>query len=78
MICSAKIEAGRLFLPQSAPWLTTFETELLTFPQVRHDDQVDSLSQMFLWVDQTYQGPLQGSYSTHSTHRGVAPGAWIR
>ena len=42
---SAMVEAGRVFLPQQAPWLTDFEMELMTFPTAAHDDQVDSLSQ---------------------------------
>ena len=40
---SAMIEAGRLSLPQHAPWLAAFESELLHFPHAKHDDQVDAL-----------------------------------
>jgi predicted phage terminase large subunit-like protein len=47
---SAVIEAGRVFLPRAAPWLDAFRTELLAFPQSRHDDQVDSLSQFLGWI----------------------------
>ncbi|MFO1242427.1 MAG: phage terminase large subunit [Rickettsiales bacterium] len=47
---TAMIEAGRLHLPKQAPWLTDFETELLSFPHVPHDDQVDSLTQYFNWL----------------------------
>ena len=36
---SAKIEAGHVHLPNSAPWLGEFLTELLSFPNGRHDDQ---------------------------------------
>ncbi|MCA6104665.1 phage terminase large subunit [Bradyrhizobium australafricanum] len=45
---SAKIEAGQVFLPREAPWLADFLSEILAFPNGRHDDQVDSLTQ-FLW-----------------------------
>lgn len=38
-----KFESGRVWLPQSAPWLSTFVAELLAFPAGRHDDQVDSV-----------------------------------
>ena len=48
--CSAMIEAGKLALPHHAPWLATFEEELLAFPNAAHDDQVDALSQYLLWV----------------------------
>jgi len=42
---SAKFESGRVFLPERAPWLEDLEAELFAFPQSRHDDQVDSISQ---------------------------------
>ncbi len=44
---SAIIEQGRVFLPETAPWLDTFIKELLGFPGTKHDDQVDSV-EMFL------------------------------
>jgi predicted phage terminase large subunit-like protein len=47
---SAKIEAGQVHLPNSAPWLGEFLTELLSFPYGRHDDQVDSVSQFLRWL----------------------------
>ena len=42
---SAQLEAGQVLLPRDAPWLGEFKAELLQFPNGRHDDQVDSLSQ---------------------------------
>jgi hypothetical protein len=33
-------------LPESAPWLAQYLAELTTFPNGRHDDQVDSTAQM--------------------------------
>ncbi|MCH7871277.1 MAG: hypothetical protein IID33_06215 [Planctomycetes bacterium] len=47
---SAKIEAGYVLLPERAPWLQDFQTEILQFPAGKHDDQVDSLSQFLNWV----------------------------
>jgi predicted phage terminase large subunit-like protein len=47
---SAKIEAGHVYLPEQAPWLADFMTELLQFPYGRHDDQVDSVSQFLNWT----------------------------
>ena len=32
-----------------APWLACFMNELLAFPNGRHDDQVDSVSQFLKW-----------------------------
>jgi predicted phage terminase large subunit-like protein len=41
----AKFEAGRVLFPKNAPFLPELEAELLTFPQGKTDDQVDSVSQ---------------------------------
>ncbi len=46
---SAKIEAGQVHLAKDAPWLGEFLSELLAFPNGRHDDQVDSASQFLRW-----------------------------
>ena len=42
---TAPIEAGAVHLPANAPWLDDFKSELLSFPNGRHDDQIDALSQ---------------------------------
>jgi predicted phage terminase large subunit-like protein len=42
---SAKFEAGLVHLPAHASWLAEFEAELFAFPNSRHDDQIDSVSQ---------------------------------
>jgi len=42
-------EAGRLFLPEEAPWLPNYERELFQFPAVKHDDQVDATTQIICW-----------------------------
>jgi predicted phage terminase large subunit-like protein len=44
-IQSGKFENGQVFFPKDAPWLRDLEDELFAFPNVRHDDQVDSISQ---------------------------------
>lgn len=57
---SAKIEAGGLLLPKDAPWLDLFERELLGFPNARHDDQVDALTQLLSWrkpPSRSHSGP---------------------
>jgi len=38
-----RMEAGMVYLPD-APWRHDLETELLSFPNGKHDDQVDALS----------------------------------
>ena len=39
------MEAGKVFLPESAPWLFDYIEELSAFPNAAHDDQVDSTTQ---------------------------------
>jgi predicted phage terminase large subunit-like protein len=73
---SAKIEAGHVLLPQSAPWLEDFKTEVLLFPHGRHDDQVDSMSQFLAWhsgrltlfeADFGYDRPKMDAFMPSST-----------
>jgi predicted phage terminase large subunit-like protein len=54
----AKFEAGLVHFPRSAPWLPVLETELLTFPQSKHDDQVDSISQALAFKTWGYDTTL--------------------
>jgi len=56
---SAQIEAGRVLLPESAPWLDEFKAELMAFPNGRFDDQVDSLSQFLGWVSRRQPPQIQ-------------------
>jgi predicted phage terminase large subunit-like protein len=43
-------EAGMVVLPQDAPWSAELERELFGFPNARHDDQVDSITQYLNWA----------------------------
>ena len=47
---SAMVEAGKVFLPQQAAWLTDYEMEMLQFPSAIHDDMVDSTTQFLEWA----------------------------
>ena len=61
-IQSAKFENGQVFFPKEAPWLADLEAELFAFPNGRHDDQVDSISQALghkspsSWTDESLEG----------------------
>lgn len=44
------MESGRVRLPESAPWVADYLSELCTFPMAAHDDQVDSTSQALKWM----------------------------
>ena len=60
---TAKIEAGRVFLPQSASWLDDFRREILQFPDGRDWDQIDSVSQYLKW-----ESPVPFDLSDALTH----------
>jgi predicted phage terminase large subunit-like protein len=57
-IQSAKFESGQVFFPWYAPWLADLEAELFAFPQGRHDDQVDSISQALAHAESGYDSTL--------------------
>lgn len=40
---TGRMEAGMVYFPEEAEWLTELENELLAFPNGKHDDQVDAL-----------------------------------
>jgi hypothetical protein len=44
------ISGGYVYLPKEAPWLVDLQRELVAFPNGKHDDQVDSISQFLLWT----------------------------
>ncbi|MDF1690599.1 MAG: phage terminase large subunit [Cycloclasticus sp.] len=52
---TADIEAGKVALPAEALWRAEFEKECAEFPNGKHDDQVDSLSQFLNWA-RAYRG----------------------
>lgn len=43
-------ESERIFIFENNSWQFDFEYELLSFPNSKHDDQVDSISQFLNWV----------------------------
>lgn len=49
MAQTATMEAGKVFIPEWAPWLDNFLAEVSAFPGGRHDDQVDSMVQYLAW-----------------------------
>lgn len=52
-IHTGTFQAGRVFLPNDAPWLADYVTEMLGFPNAKHDDQVDSTTQFLGWIKQS-------------------------
>ena len=49
-----KFEAGRVFLPEQAPYLAELEAELFSFPDGKTTDQVDSISQALAYEGSGY------------------------
>lgn len=43
-------ESGRICFPKNQSWLADLESELFTFPNSTHDDQVDSITQFLGWI----------------------------
>lgn len=42
---SPQVEARNVYLPEGAPWVEDFVAECASFPNARHDDQVDAMTQ---------------------------------
>jgi predicted phage terminase large subunit-like protein len=47
---TAKIEGGFVLFPKQAAWLVAYLSELLSFPNAKYDDQVDSTVFALAWV----------------------------
>ena len=58
---SPAIESGRVLIPSEAVWLADFQHEMVHFPNSKHDDQVDSLSQFLCWAKKRENKPPQVS-----------------
>lgn len=65
-----KIKSGAVILPEVAPWLEAFKSEILAFPKGAHDDQVDALIQLLENVQEfdntrmKYESPNQSRRAT--------------
>ena len=61
------VEAGRVRLPNEAPWLVDLEGEWGTFPLSVKKDQVDSFSQFLRWMREgaNYTGQVATSYESN-------------
>ncbi|MCW5686031.1 MAG: phage terminase large subunit [Pseudolabrys sp.] len=47
---TAKFEGGFVLLPNKAPWLSAYTSELISFPNSKHDDQIDSTVFALAWT----------------------------
>jgi predicted phage terminase large subunit-like protein len=81
---TAIIENGFVRVPEKAPWLAQYLSEMTVFPNGRHDDQVDSTAQMLDWF-KTGSGPSSNAGIFELTRRraeelrrGQMPGPPVR
>jgi predicted phage terminase large subunit-like protein len=47
--CTPLLEAGNLIIAEDATWQYLFTQQLLAFPNDKHDDQVDAMTQYLNW-----------------------------
>lgn len=78
-----RLGAKTTYFKSGAPWLSAFEEELLKFPNVKNDDQVDTLSQADYCITMNMLPSQQTQYETHfigcsSTSSDWGGGGWIR
>ena len=48
---ASRVQAGEVVLPRSAPWLADFISEIIGFPNARHNDQADAFAQLLRYGD---------------------------
>jgi predicted phage terminase large subunit-like protein len=59
---TAMIENRFIYLPEKAPWLAEYLHEMSTFPNGKHNDQVDSTSQFLDWFKRASHEPGMLTY----------------
>jgi predicted phage terminase large subunit-like protein len=64
---TAKIEGGFVIFPEEAPWLDTYLRELLSFPNSKNDDQVDSTVYALAWITENPEPGILGYYRIQAT-----------
>lgn len=60
--CSPMVESGKVFLKTGASWVQDYVDEMIIFPNVPHDDQVDSTSQFLNWVSSSSKAKFNDLY----------------
>ena len=60
---TTKIAGGFALFPKEAPWLDVYIDELISFPNSKHDDQVDSTVFALAWSSSSGRSRYDGSLS---------------
>lgn len=58
-VASHDVEAGNVYLPKNAPWVQDYVDQHTGFPNLAHDDDVDSTSQIIIWRKGRSHGLLE-------------------
>lgn len=70
-------EAGLVYLPEGAHWLSDFVDELAAFPSAPHDDQVDAFVHALTWATKAAP-PVQEEEVEEFFGRPAAGMGWLR
>jgi len=60
---TTKIEGGFVLFPKEAHWLDTYLAELISFPNSKYDDQVDSTVFALAWSTSSGRSGYDGTLS---------------
>ena len=63
---SPMIESGNIYIPENKPWVSKMLDQCSGFPNVQHDDIVDSISQFINYVRSGFQTKIMGASSGSS------------
>jgi len=75
---TATIENGFVYVLNDAHWLAEYLFEMMTFPNSKHDDQVDSTSQALAWMKHRVAGWGLLEYTRLEAAKLISGGAMIR
>jgi predicted phage terminase large subunit-like protein len=48
---TATFESGNVYIPETAPWVSWYIEEMVGFPELKHDDQVDATTQVLAYYN---------------------------
>ena len=67
---TAKIEGGFALFPKEASWLNDYQLELISFPNAKNDDQVDSTVLALAWITEHPEPGIIGYYRKEAARVG--------
>lgn len=67
-----RMSAGMVYVPQGAPWLFDWISELTKFPNSENKDQVDELAHAAMWVQRMRGAPVMPADAEHAESQAAA------